>query len=362
MKKPKIGVFIGRLQPLHNAHLAAIQLALSEVEKLVIILGSDCQAKTVKNPWTTAEREVMLRKTLTKEDNERVSVVPAKDYLYNDNLWLAQLQSALSNVEFREFPAGPEHWTDFPQKYATETIDLDDCEVTLYGHAKDRTTYYLRLFPHWTFKDTGNLGDINATQVRDMFFHKDSLDIQRYVPESVFRQLHSEIGTEIYETLYNEYRHIQEYKEIWSRAPYPPVFVTTDAVVIKSGHILVVRRRGFPGKGLLALPGGFVKETEQLVTGCLRELKEETQIQIPKDELKKRIVDEKVFDHPDRSLRGRTVTHAYCIDLGAGTLPKVKGDDDAEKALWMPLRDVNRKEEEFFEDHFHIISYFCHRF
>src|SRR5690606_38559056 len=357
MEKPKIGVFIGRLQPMHNAHLAAITLALSEVEKMVIILGSDCQAKTVKNPWTTAEREVMIRKTLSREDNERVAIVSAKDYLYNDNLWLAQLQSALSNVEFRTFPEQPKGWVDRPPVVEKTVIDLDDCDVTLYGHAKDRTTYYLKLFPHWTFKETGPLGDVNATKVRDMFFHKDSLDIQRYVPEPVFKQLHSEIGTETYDNLYNEYRHIQEYKEMWSRAPYPPTFVTTDAVVIKSGHILVVRRRGFPGKGLLALPGGFIKETEKLLIGCLRELKEETQIQIPKDELSKRVVDEKVFDHPDRSLRGRTITHAFCIDLGSGNLPKVKGDDDAEKALWMPLRDVNRKEEEFFEDHWHIISY-----
>lgn len=362
MDKPKIGVFIGRLQPMHNAHLAAINLALSEVQKLVIILGSDCQAKTVKNPWTTAEREVMIRKTLSRDDNERVAIVPAKDYLYNDNLWLAQLQSALSQVEFRTFPEAPVGWVDKPPLSVPTVIDLDDCEVTLYGHAKDRTTYYLKLFPHWDFKETGNLGEVNATQVRDMFFRKDSLDIKRFVPESVFKQLHSEIGTTTYENLYNEYRHIQDYKEMWSRAPYPPTFVTTDAVVIKSGHILVVRRRGFPGKGLLALPGGFIKETEKLLIGCLRELKEETQIQVPKDELSKRVTDEKVFDHPDRSLRGRTVTHAFCIDLGSGNLPKVKGDDDAEKAFWMPLRDVLRREEEFFEDHFHIINYFVNKF
>jgi bifunctional NMN adenylyltransferase/nudix hydrolase len=161
--------------------------------------------------------------------------------------------------------------------------------------------------------------------------------------------------------LYDEYRHVIDYKAMWSSAPFPPMFVTTDAVVIKSGHVLVVRRRGQPGKGLLALPGGFLREDEKVVDGCIRELKEETRIGIPKDELMKRIKGQKVFDHPSRSLRGRTITHAFEIDLGAGALPKVKGDDDAEKAFWMPLRDVMRCEEEFFEDHFHIINYFAMR-
>ena len=353
MEKPKIGVFIGRLQPLHNAHLAVIQLALSEVDHLIIVLGSACQAKTIKNPWTTDEREAMIRACFPCGDNDRISIVAAKDYLYNDNLWLTALQSSLSNVTVK----GTDEWG-----VADRVYDLDDCSVLLYGHDKDRSTFYLHLFPKWSFREVGSFGDIDATKVREYFFRRDSLDLKKVLPEPVFERLKGEIGTPEYERLYDEFRHIADYKAMWSSSPFPPVFVTTDAVVIKSGHILVVRRRGYPGKGLLALPGGFLRQDEQVTDGCLRELKEETQIKLPKDELRKRIVDEKVFDHPARSLRGRTITHASCFDLGAGPLPKVKGDDDAEKAFWMPLRDVMRREEEFFEDHFHIINYFVNKF
>ena len=352
MEKPKIGVFIGRLQPLHNAHLAAIKMALEEVEFLIIVLGSACQAKTIKNPWTTDEREEMIRACLSDEESDKVEVVPAKDYLYNDNLWLTALQSSLSQVGFG----------DIRRPGGRQTLDLDECQITLYGHDKDRSTFYLHLFPNWKFREIGNLGDIDATRVREYFFRKDTLDIKRVCPDPVLQKLIGEIGTPEYQRLYDEFRHIADYKAMWSGSPFPPVFVTTDAVLIKSGHILVVRRRGYPGKGLLALPGGFLRQNEQVLDGCVRELKEETQIKLPKDELRKRIVDDKVFDHPARSLRGRTITHAFCFDLGAGNLPKVKGDDDAEKAFWMPLRDVMRQEEEFFEDHFHIINYFVNKF
>jgi len=68
-----------------------------------------------------------------------------------------------------------------------------------------------------------------------------------------------------------------------------------------------------------------------------------------------------VFDAPGRSLRGRTVTHAFYIDLAPGPLPKVKGQDDAAKAKWFTLAEFEKMEEVMFEDHFHIVNYFLGR-
>lgn len=339
----KIGVFIGRLQPMHNAHLSLINIALQSVEHLIVVLGSDCQAKTIKNPWTSEEREGMIRDCLTEEDNKRVSIIRAKDYLYNDNLWLTSLQNSLEDVE-------------------DVSGDVSG-DVTLFGHQKDRSTFYLNLFPEWKFHDVGNLGKISATKVRTMFFHKNLLSLKNVVPEPIYERLRKEMNeSPEYERLYSEHKYVEKYKQMWEGAPFPPTFNTVDAVVVKSGHVLVVRRGGYPGKGLIALPGGFLQQDERILDGCLRELKEETGIKLPVDELRKRIIEQEVFDHPDRSLRGRTITYAFCLNLGAGSLPKVKGSDDADKAWWMPLREVMRQEESFFEDHFHIINFFTSRF
>jgi bifunctional NMN adenylyltransferase/nudix hydrolase len=348
--KKKIGVFIGRLQPVHNAHLAAIKLALSEVDHLIIVLGSDCTAKTIKNPWTSVERRRMLNACISDDVmRKNVTVIWAKDYLYNDNMWLTALQCALSTVTVTT-------------KNDSRTYDLDDCDVTLYGHDKDRSTFYLHLFPKWNFKETGDLGNVSATMVRECYFRKDLLTLKRLVPAPVWDVMKADMQTDEYNRLHDEWNHVVSYKELWKDAPFPPTFVTVDAVVIKSGHVLVVRRGAQPGKGLIALPGGFLNAGEKIIDGCMRELKEETRISVNKDELYKRVVDQRVFDHPDRSLRGRTITHAFCIDLGSGPLPKVQGDDDADKAWWMPLRDVLRQEEQFFEDHWHIIQFFVSKF
>ena len=37
----KYGVFLGRMQPVHNAHLFLVEKALEECDKVLIVLGSE---------------------------------------------------------------------------------------------------------------------------------------------------------------------------------------------------------------------------------------------------------------------------------------------------------------------------------
>jgi bifunctional NMN adenylyltransferase/nudix hydrolase len=117
----------------------------------------------------------------------------------------------------------------------------------------------------------------------------------------------------------------------------------------------MVERKARPGKGLLALPGGFVDGSEKLMDACLRELREETRLKIPAAVLKGSIKNDQVFDDPHRSARGRTITHAFYIELAPNKqLPKVKGGDDAKHAMWVPLADLDPTT--IFEDHYFIIK------
>ena len=155
--------------------------------------------------------------------------------------------------------------------------------------------------------------------------------------------------------LINIHPFINKYKSAWAAAPYAPTFVTCDAVVVQSGHILLVERKANPGKGLWALPGGFVNQDERLVDAALRELREETKLKVPAPVLKGSIKQQKVYDEPSRSERGRTITHAFHMELAADAkLPKVKGADDAKCAFWLPLNELSSKR--MFEDHYFIIQ------
>ena len=120
----------------------------------------------------------------------------------------------------------------------------------------------------------------------------------------------------------------------------------------------MVRRKFAPGKGLLALPGGFLDPSQLLVDSCIRELKEETSIDLKPSLLKGNLKRMRVFDFPDRSIRGRTVTHAGHFQLDFPNLPQVKGGDDASHAMWISFSDIRKYEEQIFEDHLEIIQNF----
>jgi bifunctional NMN adenylyltransferase/nudix hydrolase len=181
--------------------------------------------------------------------------------------------------------------------------------------------------------------------------------IQGVVPETTFDFLNEFKNTPEYEQIIREREFVANYKKQYASLPYPPIFSTADSVVICSGHVLMIKRRAEPGRGLWALPGGYVNaNTDKSVEdAAIRELREETMIRVPAPVLRGNIVRSKVFDAVDRSPRGRIITHAFYIQLPDGELPKVKGSDDAEKARWVPIAEV--KSEECFEDHAEIISW-----
>jgi nicotinamide-nucleotide adenylyltransferase len=77
----KRGLFVGRFQPFHLGHLAAIKDLLKEVDELVIVIGSAQYSHNLNNPFTAGERLIMVRKALEEAgiDYSRVWVVPVPD-------------------------------------------------------------------------------------------------------------------------------------------------------------------------------------------------------------------------------------------------------------------------------------------
>lgn len=81
----KYGVFIGRMQPVHNAHLALISKALEENDKVLIVLGSSNKEGTYRNPYSVEMREQMLRECFDEEQNEKITIATLPDWSTEDD-------------------------------------------------------------------------------------------------------------------------------------------------------------------------------------------------------------------------------------------------------------------------------------
>lgn len=340
-------IVIGRMGPPHLGHIHLIKHALTIADKVLVLIGSAFRPRDVKNPFEIPEIARMISLSFPQTCRGKLVFKGLRDFKYNDNAWIEEVQRLVGET------LGP--------------VIQHSTRVALVGHSKDESSYYLKVFPKYDHIDPGeyNPGQVklSSTKIRELLFTGHVDFVEAVVNPAVFRYLKAWVGSKAYKILKAEYDFIQEYKAKWSGSPYPPVFVTTDAVIIQSGHLLLVKRNNFPGKGLWALPGGYLGINETLRQSCLRELYEETKIKMVEAVLSRNLVEEKNFDHPDRSLRGRVVTTAFHFRLDdQEKLPRVKGGDDAAEAAWFPIAEVRDKMSPvLFEDHWDIATYFINR-
>jgi len=342
-------VVIGRFQPVHAGHVELIQKAKAKADNVLVLVGSANRSRSQRNPFSVEERLEMLRGVAGIQHG--VYYMPLDDETYALPRWISNVQKCVS-YHFDHHSSRRER----------------DAKIAVMGHQKD-DTFYLKLFPQWDYLDFENPRYIiSSTQVRETWFEGSMVSL---LPDNVSDALVKFRETDTFEELKWDYEYIKKYKSAWKDAPYAPTFLTADSVVYQAGHVLLVRRKDGPGRGLLALPGGFIHEYETFKNAAIRELYEETTIDVPPGAMRGYIKHDQLFADPYRSERGRTVTKAYLFDLtneierqvqqarreGKKTfqtsMTKVKAADDAKEAMWVDLDDLDPRE--FFEDHYFII-------
>jgi ADP-ribose pyrophosphatase YjhB (NUDIX family) len=115
-----------------------------------------------------------------------------------------------------------------------------------------------------------------------------------------------------------------------------PCSATAAFIVNDRDEMLVVRRAKEPAKGTLDLPGGFVDMCETVEEGMLREIKEETGLDVQDIRY--------LFSSPNLYVYSGMGVHTLDMDF----LVRVHGDaipvraaDDAAEAFWLPINKVN---------------------
>lgn len=331
-KSADLAVVIGRFQPFHFGHLALVEHALAVAPRALVVVGSAGASRSVKNPFYDDERIAMIRDSLPAAQQPRVSFVAIRDY-YDEVRWAGAVKSAAGR----------------------ETRG----SVALIGFRKDETSSYLGLFPEWREHALPRQAPIDGTELRRHFFGRNggelAPELLQAVPPSVLDRMREFQHTPDFQRLREELAALDEGRAKYGSGP----FVTVDAVVTHRQRLLLVQRAHAPGRDLWALPGGFLEGSERLLSAAIRELREETLVACTLAELRASLRGIAVFDHPQRSQRGRTITHAHHFALPENAAsPTVRGADDARAARWFPIAEITGLTRQLFEDHFHVIDHF----
>lgn len=368
MKNENVYVYIGRFQPAHNGHEAVLDHAIKTADRVIVLVGSADQARTPKNPFTFDERAKVLDSITTRLAQDEwakgrrvnIDILPVHDFVYNNQKWLMEVQQQVRSCT------------------KSENITLTGCRKE-----GDDSTFYLEFFPQWKqdfiqeFSDlevtrinrqTGEEIErsslpVSATRVRTRMFSTKKVTDDEIPPETLeFLEKFSIDQKEVFDYLVKEHAFTEQYKsDMKKKLPFDTIpFLTGDSLVVCAGHVLVGIRRSEPGKGLYCLPGGFFdawKDKDQ-VDAAIRELKEETKIDVPEKKLRGSIERVEEFGDFDRDPRWRVITKCAYIKLEGTKLPKVKGSDDLKGCFWMPMTEIAKNRDKFFVDHVSIIDTF----
>lgn len=328
-----VGIYIGRFQPLHIGHITIIAYMQKKYDHIIVLVGSANQRPSTKNPFSFEQRKQWLEHSFFdlagQNTQQKISVLPLNDYRYNEKKWEAELVRQVASAV------------------------NDDDNVTLVGHEKDDSSYYLKSFPQWTYDSVPQSIKISATPIRKSWFTGSLAKYIEFLPNYVADFLSSKQSN--YQNLFDEYDYLEAEKLKFVDYPYPETLklCTTDSVLICDGKILLVKRGGLPGIGTWALPGGYVNKGERFLEGATRELFEETQIDISTEILTP--LDSQLFDDPKRTFGFDRMTVGFHFEI-SGKPPKVKAADDAAEAKWVALSHI--KDMKMFEDHGDIIDHF----
>lgn len=173
----KVGVFLARMQPVHNAHIHMIKTACEECDEVLVFIGSSNKKDTLRNPFDFKTRTKWLYESLPSFCKEKVIV-------YNLPDWSMENKSEDDKIWGRYFyynvvsRIGQKHFNIY---YSDGQDNLDnwfeDTEVRSY------ITYRL-------FERSKMFDGLSATKIREAFRLNDFNYVKKFCPKPVVDDFH----------------------------------------------------------------------------------------------------------------------------------------------------------------------------
>jgi bifunctional NMN adenylyltransferase/nudix hydrolase len=309
--------------PFHHGHEAMVKHALNIADRAIVVIGTPFRPRTPKNPFTLQERVEMILGAFPEEAaSGRLLIAFVPDFFYDERAWEMSLEESVKETVLQHHP------------------NPGTANIGFLGLSKegDMENWLENIPVTQRIEPTELYNGVDGTWIRKCLFtdgQRFEENVRNIVPPNVWEFLLKFRDTSEWEALRRYHEFIIEYKKPYAQLPFGVIFQTVDAVVECEDCVLLIKRKREPGKGLWAIPGGFLDVDERIEDACERELTEETGLRGVREYL----VGRERFDHPGRDLRGRMITDCFHFKM-PGLLPSVKGADDADEAQWAPKGSI----------------------
>ena len=163
--KLRIGMVVGRFQPVHNGHLSIIYEALDNCDYLIIAIGSAQESNTPKNPFSFEFRKKLIVDALGEKANDvEIIGINDRETISDDCGWGEYL---LSEIERQ---TGKKPTISFEGVETVRSNWFDTCEIRRY------------IVPR-------TLIPISASEIRKNILTENYLNIIKYSPNSSLKYI-----------------------------------------------------------------------------------------------------------------------------------------------------------------------------
>ena len=173
----KVGVFLSRMQPIHNAHLWMIQNVLKDNDEALVMIGSANKFGTERNPLDINLRKELVKSALIEkfgqEYDKKIKIIEFPDWSSEENNddkeWGRLIYyNVVGNMGIKEF-----------SYYCSENAEM------IKGWFEEE----LRQRINFKFFSRNNeFNGLSATKVREAILNNDDEYIKKYCPKEVFER------------------------------------------------------------------------------------------------------------------------------------------------------------------------------
>lgn len=168
----KYGVFLARMQPVHNAHLFMVNKALEECDKVLIVLGSENKVDMLRNPYDITLREQMLRECFSDEQNEKITIVTLPD-------WSMESDTDSAEIWGRYF------YYNVVSRIAQKRFSLYYSDDVAILDSWFNGTEVRQYITYRNFERSDLFNGLSATKIRQAFIDGNRNYIKEFCPNSV---------------------------------------------------------------------------------------------------------------------------------------------------------------------------------